>query len=200
MESARSETTGVATGGVMNNSGLWGQIFGADIDQGKKDNVEGYQANVGGFAIGGDTLVNSQLRVGGAFAYSTTDAEGIKNNTDIDSYQGSVYASYDAGKVYYEGLAAITFNSYDTDRTLFDNSVAKGDFDGTQYSLKGAVGYNLDVNNGWKVTPFVSAQYTLISQDTYSETGSNANLTINSDDVNVFKTGLGAKGSLSYHN
>lgn len=193
MELARNETSGVATGGASASNGVWGDVFGASIDAGEREGVAGYQANVGGFAIGADTAVNSQTRVGAAFAYGNTDADGTRNETTVDSYQGSIYGSYDMGKVYYEGVGSFAYNSYDTSRTLFDGSVANGSFNGQQYSAKGTAGYKVDVQGGLKVTPFASAQYTFLTQDSYTETGSNANLHVNSDDINIFKTGLGTK-------
>lgn len=193
METARAEMggTGVATGGARNNSGAWGQVYGSAIDQSWRKGVDGYQANVGGFAVGTDALVTNQSRVGAAFAYARTNAEGTRNEAAADSYQGSVYGTYDMGKVYYEGVGAFTYNVYDTKRTLFDNSVASADFNGQQYSAKATAGYRVDVPGSLKVTPFISAQYTLLHQDDATETGSNANLHIKSDDINIFKTGIG---------
>lgn len=192
LASLRNDST-VATGNMSSNNGAWGEVFGSNLDQGWRKGVDGYQAKVGGFALGADTAINSQTRIGAAFAYANTDADGTGNSTKVDSYQGSVYGSIDQGKVFYEGIAAFAFNTYDTSRTLFDNSVASGDFDGQQYSAKATAGYKLDVQGGLKVTPFASAQYTFLTQDSYTETGSNANLHVKSDDINVFKTGLGAK-------
>lgn len=193
MEVAMNNTTstGVATGGKMHNSGIWGDVFGSTIDQGLRKGVDGYQADIGGFAIGGDSLINNQTLIGAAFAYGYTDATGVGNKTEIGSYQGLIYGSYDMGKVYYEGLGAFTFNSYDTTRNLFDGSVAKGSFNGQQYSVKGTAGYKVDLQNGFKVTPFASAQYIFLTHDDYTETGSNANLHVKYDDINIFKTGLG---------
>lgn len=197
METARNEISGngVATGSKMNNNGVWGEVFGSSLDQGVRKGVDGYQANLAGFSFGGDTAISNEARVGAAFAYGNTDAEGTRNEVKVDSYQASVYGTYDAGKVYYEGLGAFAYNSYDANRTLFDNSIAAGDFNGQQYSAKGTAGYKIDLQGGLKVTPFVSAQYTFLTQDSYTETGSNANLHVVSDDINIFKTGLGAKAA-----
>lgn len=196
MEVARNEMSGsgVATGGRMNNSGVWGEVYGSAIDQDWRKGVDGYEANLGGFAIGADTAINSQTRLGAAFAYGRTEAEGVRQEVDVDSFQGSVYGTYDMGKIYYEGLAAFTYNNYETTRTLFSNNgVATADFDGQQYSAKATAGYKVDVQGGLKVTPFVSAQYTFLTQDDYSEIGSNAPLHVEADDINIFKTGLGTK-------
>ncbi len=192
MQFARNETSGVATGNGSAANGLWGEAFGTSVDQAERESVAGYQANIAGFALGADTVVTNDLRIGAAFAYGNADAEGLANETQIDSYQGSLYGTYDMGKVYYEGIASFAQNSYDSSRTLFDNSIANADFDGQQYSVKAAAGYKADVQGGLKVTPFVSAQYSFITTDDYTETGSSANLHVNSDDINIFKTGLGA--------
>jgi len=188
-----SSATGVATGGHSNSNGLWGEVFGSTIDQDDRKGVAGYQANVGGFSIGADTLLNSQTRVGAAFAYGKTGAEGTGNKTDVDTYQGSVYGSYDLGKLYYEAVGTFAYNDYSTKRNLFDGSVANGSYGGQQYDAKATAGYKVDTQLGLKVTPFVSAEYAFITQDSYTETGSSANLAVSPDDISIFKTGLGAK-------
>ncbi len=195
MELARAEMsgTGIATGGKMNNSGVWGQVFGTSVDQGWRKGVDGFQADVWGGTLGADTAISNQTRVGVSLGYGNTSADGTGNETDVNSYQIAAYGTYDMGKLYYEGLGSFSYNQYETNRTLFTGSRANGDFDGQQYSLKAGVGYKVDVQGGLKFTPFASLQYTFITQDDYTETGSTANLHVKTDDLNILKTGLGAK-------
>lgn len=188
---AQYDSLSVATGGEIIKDGIWGQAFGSAIDQGNVGGVGGYQANLGGFIVGADTEVSDKTRVGVAFAYGDTNAKATDSTTNIISYQGSVYGTYDMDKLYYEGVVTFAYNDYDTTRRLFDNSVANADFKGKQYSAKATAGYKMNLEGGLKVTPFLSAQYMLVTVDPYSETGSSANLHVNTDNSNIFKTGLG---------
>jgi outer membrane autotransporter protein len=196
METARNETsgTGVATGSGSYRNGVWGEVFGTTMSQDTRDGVSGFDADIGGVSIGADTLVSDQTRVGAALAYGHTNADGDNNEVDVDSYQGSLYATHDMDRIYIEGIAAFTYNDYSSNRTLFGgNGVASADFQGEQYSAKATAGYKFNVPGGVRITPFISAQYTFLTQDDYSETGSNAPLHVDTKDINIFKTGLGAK-------
>lgn len=190
---AEMEGTGISSGSSASKSGAWGQVFGGKQDQDTKKGVNGYQADVAGVSLGLDTAVSDQARVGAALSYANTSAEGILQNTDIDSYQLSLYGTYDAGKLYYEGIAGFAYNDYDADRTLFNNSVARANYNGQQYDLQGKVGYRLDAQGGLNFIPFVGLDYTHLVTDNYTETGSTANLTVDTKDIDVFRSELGAK-------
>lgn len=183
---------GVATGSMMLNHGMWGEAFGSKMDQSTRQNIAGYQADVVGGVMGADVMLSGQTRLGAAFAYGNIDATGLNNSARINSYQGSVYGSHDMGKLYFEGVGTVAYNAYDTRRTLFDTSVASGSFKGELYSGKLTAGYKMAAGN-LHVTPFVSGQYSLVTQDDYNETGSSANLHVKNEDVNIFKSGLGTK-------
>lgn len=185
--------TGIATGGKPSGNGMWGQVFGSSIKQDWRKDVAGYQAKLGGFSIGADTAIDDNTSAGVALAYGNTDATGIANETKVDSYQTSIYATHEIGNLYYEGLGSFSYNRYDTSRTLYDASVAKSNFNGQEYSAKTTAGYKVDMHGSLKFTPFVSAQYIFLTQDDYTETGSHANLHVKSDDINIFKTGFGTK-------
>ncbi len=193
MDMARNDAdgTGIATGSNGANSGIWAQGFGTASDQGDRDGVAGYQANTGGFALGADTLVTDQARVGISFAYANSSSESQNTEADIDSYQGSVYGSYDYGKWFSEGLAAFTYNKNSTDRTLFNGTIASADFDGQQYTAKVGGGYKIDVQGGLKVTPRASLKYTFVTTDSYSETGTAPHLNVDTADRNILKSSIG---------
>jgi len=186
-------STGIASGDPTNDKGMWVQAFGTAAKQDVRNGIQGYKANIGGATFGADNLINDDLRVGASFSYGNTTAKGNSNKASINSYQGTVYSSYTLGKAYIDGLAAYTYNQYDTSRYLFDGTTAAADYNGQQYSAKATLGYNLGMPSSIQVTPFTSAQYILLQQDRYTETGSSANLTVKSDDMDIFKAGLGTK-------
>lgn len=201
-------TTGVATGGGAYRNGIWAQAFGTAADQGDRKGVRGYQSDTGGGSIGFDTSFSDNGQVGLSAAYAVTQADSANGTTDIDSYQGNIYGTYDYGKWYSEALAGFTYSSFETKRNIVVgaiNNQAKGEFDGQQYTAKVGVGYKVNVPGGLNVTPVASLKYDYITLDKYTETGSTANLAVDNDDLNVLKAGVGLKlnypivdGSVTY--
>jgi len=200
--------TGVAAGGMSYNHGIWGEVFGTAADQNDRDGVKGYQADTIGFGIGGDTAISEETKIGASFAYASTEADSANGESEIDSYQFSLYGTRDYGKWFADALAGITFNSFDVKRNIVVGAIsnqATADFDGHQYSLKVGGGYKLDVEGGLNVTPVASLKYDYLRLDDYTETGSTANLTVDNDDIHMLKTDLGVKlnypivdGSMTY--
>jgi len=172
---------------------LWGKVFGIFSDQGSRNDVSGYRSTAGGITFGADEALDKWSRIGTAFSYANTGARGSGDSANINSYQASLYGTHNVGKIYYQGVTALAYNSYNNDRTLFDNSVANGKYGGWQYTAKGGAGYNIDTGSGLKLTPFASMQYTLLTQDNYTETGSSGALHVNNNDINILKSGLGVR-------
>lgn len=194
------EASGIAAGGAFSSNGIWGQAFGTTASQDTRDNVKGYDADTIGFAVGADTSVTDKDRVGIAASYATTEVDHERSgnsSTDIDSLQVSLYGSHDEDKWYVEGLLGMAFNQYDNTRTLTVGAdrVASADFDGTQFTAKTTGGYKHSLGNGMNLTPTLSLQYSRTSVDSYTETGSSANLTVDADDTDVLEGGLGARVS-----
>lgn len=187
---------GIATGGAFNESGIWVKGFGSAIDQGDRDGIKGYEADVIGGAIGADTNVTDQMKLGLAFSYANTSADSANGEADVDSYMGTLYGTYDMGSWYTDGLLAFAQNAYETKRNVVVGAIndqAKGDFDGQQYTAKVEAGYRLNVEGGLQVTPVAGLRYTMLTTDQYTETGSTANLTVDNDDQHILKSEIGTK-------
>ncbi|PIR37586.1 MAG: hypothetical protein COV35_08810 [Alphaproteobacteria bacterium CG11_big_fil_rev_8_21_14_0_20_39_49] len=200
--------TGVAAGGMSYNHGVWGEVFGTAADQDDRKGVKGYQADTIGFGIGADTALSEETKVGASFAYASTEADSANGDTDIDSYQLSLYGTHDYGKWFTDGLLGFTMNKFDTTRNIVVgaiNNQAKGDFDGQQYTIKVGGGYKMDVEGGLNVTPVASLKYNYLALDSYTETGSAQALTVDNEDLHSLKTDIGVKlnypivdGSMTY--
>lgn len=196
--------SGVSSGDAYSNSALWGQAFGASATQDRRKATDGYDAKTAGLAFGGDTLLNSgDWTVGGAYSYAVSNVNNkgsrIGNGSDINSHQGTAYASLDGGPYYVDILGSVARNTYDTTRQISVgaiNRTARGDFNAMQYSAKVGGGYNFPMGNGWIATPTGSVQASRLSLDSYTETGaSSLNLSVNSQTYNSVQTGLGMKGT-----
>ncbi len=201
---ASNGNSGVSTGEVAQGIGFWMQGFGFKGDQSKRGGIDGYTANTGGFVLGGDTLVgNGDFRVGGALGYASTGIDGagvnLTNRTDIDSYQGTLYSSWNAGAWYVDAALGYGKHQYDTKRYVaLANASVTGSHDANQYLVKIGGGYPMQMGKV-TITPMASLTYVNLDQDGYTETdrsNSGAALTVSSTKTDSFRSGLGAKVSV----
>lgn len=204
MESARADMdgTGIATGDESNNRAVWGKAFGGEVTQGYRRGVDGYKAKIGGIALGFDAAIKDNARVGIAYTYGQSNSKSTNSKGQVDAYQLTIYGTYNTGQIYYEASGAAAINTYDNERTIFDGSVANANYKGNQYSLKAAGGYKVKLYNNYLLTPFLSMQYSRVSQENYIETGTDAYLTVTNKDLDILKSGLGIKfsDSIKYSN
>jgi outer membrane autotransporter protein len=204
---AQSGKSGFASGNSLRGLGLWIQGYGTSGSQDARQGVDGYDVLTGGVAMGGDVQVAKSWRVGGAFAYghskvdSTGDSKGTTSG--IDSYQAAAYANYTAKRWYLDTTLVYGRHQYENTRAInftgFSDT-AKASYGGNQYTAQVAGGVPLV----WKnvlFTPNLSLTYSMLQQDGYTESGtSGGNLTVDSQNNNSFKTGLGMKASKSFSN
>ncbi|MGE3479683.1 MAG: autotransporter domain-containing protein, partial [Dongiaceae bacterium] len=131
-------TRGFATGNGANSMDFWIKGFGAMADQDRRDGVDGFDADTIGIAVGVDGAYDNNTRVGVSLAYarSQVDADGPGNKeTDIDSYQISLYGGHVQGDWIFDGLLGFGYNRYDSSRTIVfggTNTAANADYHGNQ--------------------------------------------------------------------
>ena len=198
---ASAGNSGISTGEAEQGIGFWVQGFGFRGDQDERDGIDGYSADTGGFALGGDTLLNNgDFRIGAAFSYASTNVESDGLNTgnrvDIDSYQGALYGTWNSGAWYLDTTLGYGRHQYDTRRSIVAGSVADtatGRHDGNQYLVKVGAGYAVPVGKA-VITPLASLTYVRLDQDGYTETStSGAALAVDDTQTDSLRTGLGAK-------
>jgi outer membrane autotransporter protein len=191
--------TGMSTGDEFTDGGLWTQGFGSFADQDDKGGVTGYDASTWGVAGGWDWRMDERSRLGVSFAYanSNVDTNDSLQTTEVDTYQGSVYGTYEADAWYLDGMFAFGWNAYDSDRTIqfaSINRVANQDYDGQQYSTQWTFGYPLALADNWSLVPMVSLLYSHLALDGFTEAGADSlNLTVEDQSYDFLQQGLGAK-------
>lgn len=198
--SARSDNaTGMVAGEMGEGVTVWTKAFGQLAEQDQREGVAGYDADTYGVAVGIDTenLAKDAL-VGVALSYANTDVEsdGVNTtDTDVDSYQVSLYGNYDVTQdVYVSGMLGYARNNIDQTRHAVlgvSGNNANADFDSDQVMAYAEVGKDFMVTRAMKVTPRVLANYQHVSFDSYTETGSTANLAVSTDDMDIFELGVG---------
>jgi len=142
--------------------------------------------------------MSDDFRLGVSFAYSSTDVNGDgagKSQTDLKSYQGTLYGDYTAPTFYVQGMIGYAMNEADVQRTIDLGSLlrtAKGNYDSDQYMASIGGGMPMYLEGDTYFTPTVGLAYTSVKSDAFTETGSgNLNLTVNPDDVDAAIMSIG---------
>lgn len=197
--------TGVSTGDTLRSLGVWMQPFGFHAIQGVRKGVDGYDVSSGGLAAGIDTQLLDRLRAGFALSYGNTGVDGRSttsdNSTDIDSYQATLYATYQGSPWYVDTQIGYGYNQYDSKRQAIVGTideVAKGDFDGRQLNARLGGGYPIPLGRV-VVTPNASLSYIYLTQGAYDETNApTLGLRVSSYNTHSLKSGVGSKVSTSF--
>lgn len=183
----------------LDRGGMWGQAFGAGLDQSARANVDGYGASIYGAIAGIDNWVAPGIRLGIAGGYGYTDIDGAgdteHNATQIDSYLGIVYGAIKGTGWYASGHLGYAWNQYDTTRVLSVpfKDVASASHDGRKYTAAAEVGSPFKSAMA-TFTPVASLNYSYLDQDGYKETsGGGMALTVQDQETTSLQSGLGVK-------
>ena len=196
---ASAQRAGFAAGEDVLSKALWFKPFVNFADQTQRKGIAGYETETYGGALGADVKIGNST-VGMSFSYANTDVDSKGDGnaqTDIDSYQGTIYADYTTSEWYIEGLFGYARNEIDASRTItLNNLTAVADYGSNQYMASVGFGMPIEVDENQFITPKASFQYTLVDNETYTETGAgSANLRVDQDNVNQALAEFG----LRYH-
>jgi outer membrane autotransporter protein len=176
----------------------WTQGFGMHLKQDAVGSSMGYTANIWGGSLGMDRYFSdhSLLGASGGYAKSYIRTSDTNTWTDIDSYSGSIYASFFTGSWYLDGVLSYAHNKYDASRHIFfgtTDRIARSDYTGNQCSGYLEGGYTLK-RGGWHITPLLSLQYARLHLGGYTETGADSvDLSVNSQEYDLLQSGIGGK-------
>ncbi|MBQ0724033.1 MAG: autotransporter domain-containing protein [Cycloclasticus sp.] len=196
---ASRNATGIASGDVAMRGNAWFKAFGVWTDQDDRNGVTGYDADTEGLIIGVDTDLSTNWNAGIAFSYAVTDVDSTPGvgdqNADVDTYMGILYGSYQL-----DGATRINMqlgygeSDVDSKRVVLGGAVAKADYDSDTVIASVAIERSLAMNADTTMTPYLSASYSKVDVDDYSETGAGFfNLNVDSLDAESLILGVGAK-------
>ncbi len=203
------DMTGMTAGNVSQGLKVWAQAYGQTGEQDRRDNIDGYDVDSWGLVAGIDTEnIAEDLVLGLAFTYGDTEVDSDNANntkTDIDTYGITLYGDYDLDdRTYLSGQVSYANHDLDTLRTNVGGVSglnARGDFDSDQWGLRAELGRDYMVDSGLTLTPNVSANYTYVDIDSYTETGAGgANLNVDTDELHIFELGAGLDASWLHQN
>jgi outer membrane autotransporter protein len=107
-------------------------------------------------------------------------------------WRRSLYGSYDLGKFFLDGSLTYGKNNNESKRSVA-GTTAEADYDSELLGLNARAGYTYQLNPEMVLEPQVGARYTNIETDSYSEKGSSAALSVNSQRFEIGDVGFGAR-------
>lgn len=184
----------------LGDKNVWLKPFASRADQNDRGGVAGYKADAYGVAGGVDGTLSPALRVGGAFAYVSSDIDGksavAPQSNDVSIYQLIGYGSYalddrtdinfqaDVGRNTNKGRRQIAFTS----------SVASSHYDSRTAHVGLGIGRAYALSGSTTLTPSLRADYIWIKDKSYSETGAGLlNLNVSSRSTDALIVGIDSK-------
>jgi outer membrane autotransporter protein len=181
---------------VGEGKNFWFQGFGTYADQSERQGIQGFEARTGGFAFGTDKAISNTFLLGLSSSYSYTDVDSrlSENQTYINSYQGTVYGTYDFGDSYLDAQLGLAYNDYAAKRFISVGAVdrqANADYEGYQFLSKFELGRDLTLPNELEFTPSIGLSWMHVEINNYTETGAGtSNLIVNDQDYDILNFSL----------
>src|SRR3990167_6669161 len=134
-----------------------------------------------GVNLGSSYRLSEQWRLGLALGLQeqTLEVGEADSEYDLRSYLLSAFAQYQQGRLWADASLSLGHLDYSDLNRQFALGIAqrseKGDSDGQLWALSGRLGYDLaNADTGWRVSPFISADYAEVDVDAYREDGASA--------------------------
>ena len=196
---ALRETGGMSAGDEPGRGfTVWAKPFIGGFSQGVKEGVSGFTATTYGAAIGADTLVRPDMRVGAAVLLSESDISfsgplSGNRNTAL-SVQAGLYGTWFMNDFFIDGVIAAGINRYNTKENISAfGTTRNANFGGTQYSAKIAAGYDWRTS-GVIVTPSIALQELHLDIDRHSTNGGGIfDMNVAGQSVDITQLKLGSR-------
>jgi outer membrane autotransporter protein len=161
------------------------------------DLARGFDLQTGGFTLGVDYRIGSNFAIGLIAGYAHTNADLANDgNLDVNSGKFGLYATTFSGGFYLDTAVTGGISGYDSHRTALGGT-ASGSTNGGDLNVLVNGGYDWK-NGGLSIGPTASFQYTYVSFDGFTESGSLAPLKLNDQHVDSFRTAFGGKASYDW--
>mgnify|MGYP004473714415 FL=1 len=155
---------------------------------------KGFDSKTYGTALGAESKISDDVKMGVGYAYSKTDIDGFMRDTDVKTHTAILYGEYKPNNWYVNSIASYGWSDYDEKKNVAGVGV-KADWDVESFALQMMTGYDMYFN-GFGVTPEVGLRYIHVKQDKYTDT---AGQSVKSDDSDIVTGVLGAKITKSYN-
>lgn len=212
------ETSGYSAGDMADLSkatkvhAAWGQLLGDHLQQGIREGVPGYRADVAGGMIGRDLFLATNFIVGvaGGYQHARVNQQDLSGSFfTINRYQGTAYTRYRLcdWPIYILGAATLAADRYENSRYILVppssgnvgySVISNAEFTGWESNVYLENGYVWKCGN-FRAVPKVILMYSHLDVDSYNESDALAlNLTVKYQDQDELLLGLG--GKIDYRN
>lgn len=189
---------GQSSGDMLSGTGTWFQILSSEANQDVRSGIEGYDANSRGFALGADHELNENTVLGVAYSYVKTNVESDGGNkTDVENNTLTAYGTWTEGNFFVDGGLSYGKGKNDSKRYIA-GTTAKGSYDSDMIGLNVMGGYGFHFDHNILVEPRVTARYTNLSIDGFTEKGSSAALKTGDQRLEVGEIGAGMRVAGSF--
>jgi autotransporter-associated beta strand protein len=152
----------------------------------------GFDLQTGGITLGADYRIGSNFAVGLTAGYAHLNADLISNgDIDVNTGQIGAYATVFGSGFYLDTAVTGSFDGYDTHRAAL-LGFANGSTNGSEVTVLVAGGYDWKKGN-LSIGPIANFQYTHVSLNGFTESGSLAPLTYPDQGTDSWTTALGVK-------
>lgn len=155
---------------------------------------KGFDSKTYGTALGVESKISDDVKMGVGYAYSKTDIDGFMRDTDVKTHTAILYGEYKPNNWYVNAITSYGWSDYDEKKNVAGVGV-KADWDVESFASQMMTGYDMYFN-GFGVTPEVGLRYIHVKQDKYTDT---AGQIVKSDDSDIVTGVLGAKITKSYN-
>lgn len=171
---------GMSSGDVFKKVSAWVRGLFNKADHESTSKASGFSADTYGVAMGIDSEVNANTRLGFGFANSQTDIESAGRDTDVDTNSLFVYSQYKPANWYINTVLAYSWSEYDESKSVVGYA-ASAKYDVDTIALQSMYGYETKFR-AYDVTPEFGFRYLHIDQDAYTDK-LGTNVSENSEDV-----------------
>ena len=143
---------------AVGRSSVWAQGM---YNYAKLDTVNGFKSDSTGFAAGIETNLTDSFKAGIGYAFTKTDIDTDRSQTDVDTHTGFVYGEYKPNKFYVNAIASYGHSEYDDTTNLIGLT---SDYSADTIGAQIATGYNFGI-----LTPEAALRYTHVKQDDHTD-------------------------------
>lgn len=169
-------------------AGAWARIYGADT---KISESVATDIKMNTVQVGADATIGGNWIVGGAFSYTSMDADISNGSADGETYSLAAYASgfFNCGG-YVDIVGRIGRLSTDIDTYTSTGRLFDGSYDNTAFGLSAEVGYHWKVSDVFFVEPQAELAYGFVMGDDFN---TSSGVKVEQDDFQSLVGRLGAR-------
>lgn len=185
------------TAQLMDKNGVWVQALNGTGKQGERQQIDGFDFNASGIAVGVDHEIAPQTIAGLAYSYLNSNIRSDNGNkTDVSGQALSLYGAHQSGPIALDAYLTYGWNDNESKRYVATTR-ARGDYDSDLLGAGVTAGYRLDLG-GLNLEPRAGIRYNNVKLASYNEKGSSAALHVDSQRYESGELGAGLRLSKAF--